>query len=363
MKKIYVTKPSLPSLEEYKKSLEKIWESRILTNDGPFHIQFEKKLKQFLGLKHITLVNNATSGLLISIKALGLTGEVITTPFTFIATSHSLIWNHITPVFVDTDDHYGNLCPNNIESHITSKTSGILGVHNYGFPGELEKINKIANKYDIGLIYDSAPAFNVKINNKSILNNGDYSILSFHATKVFTTFEGGAIISRNKDLKSKVDKLRNFAIEGPEKVGDIGINAKMSEPAAALGCLQLKNIKKDILARKKIFLLYNKSLKNCSFLRTLEIPKNVNYNFAYYPIFFKEGLAVREYFYKKFLDNGIICRKYWYPLIISHKKYKKYKIDDLQNSNKLSEQVLCLPIYPELSRVDAEKIISIIITK
>lgn len=361
MKKIYVTKPSLPSLIEYKKSLNQIWESRILTNDGPFHLQFENKLKQFLGVKYLTLVNNATSGLLISIRGLELTGEVITTPYTFIATSHSIIWNHIVPVFVDTDDNFGNICPNKIESHITSKTSGILSAHNYGLPGDLEKINNIAVKHNIGLIYDSAPAFNVKVNDESILNYGDYSILSFHATKVFTTFEGGAIISRNELLKSKVDKLRNFAIEGPEIVSDFGINAKMNEPTAALGCLQLKNIKKDISKREKIYLTYNKSFKRCTFLRILEIPNNIEYNYAYYPVFFKGGFSMREHFYKKLLDNEIVCRKYWYPLVTSHKSYKKYKISDLSNAKKLSDSVLCLPIYPSLDSCTQNKIIGLIL--
>ena len=361
MDKIYITKPSLPSLKEYKKSLEKIWESRTLTNDGPFHIQFEKMLKQFLGVEHLTLVNNATSGLLIAIKALGLNGEVITTPFTFIATSHSLIWNQITPVFVDTDDNFGNICHKKIESYITKNTSGILCVHNYGLPGNLEKIDTIAKKHNIRLIYDSAPAFNVKIDNKSILKYGDYSVLSFHATKVFTTFEGGAIISKNKILESKVCKLRNFAIEGPEQISGVGINAKMTEPAAALGCLQLKDVKKNIAERKKISLTYNKSFKSCTFIRILDIPTDINYNYAYYPIFFKEGFSIREYVYKKLLDHSIVCRKYWYPLITSHSHYKKYKISDLSNAKKLSDSVLCLPIYPSLDSNTQNKIISLIL--
>ncbi len=363
MKKIYITKPSLPSLDDYKKSLEKIWESRKLTNDGPFHFDFENSLTKFLDVKHLTLVNNATSGLLIAVKGLGLTGEVITTPFTFIATSHSLIWNDITPVFVDTDNYFGNICPEKLEFNITSNTSGILSVHNYGLPGDLEKIDKIAEKYNLGLIYDGAPAFNVKLNKKSILNHGDYSVLSFHATKVFTTFEGGAVISKNKNLKSKADKLRNFAIEGPETVSDIGINAKMTEPAAALGCLQLKNIEDNILKRKKISILYHNAFKNCSFIRTLKIPNRITYNYAYYPIFFKEGFAKREYVYNKLLDNNIICRKYWYPLITSHDNYKKFKINELSNAKRLSEEVLCLPIYPELIADDIKRIINIILEK
>ena len=251
MEKIFVTKPYLPPLEEYYEYLETIWQNKQLTNNGPLHRQFESELSHYLGVQNVSLVNNATMGLMIVFEAMNLSGEVITTPFSFIATSHSLKWNGLKPVFVDTDNHIGNLTTNAIEKEISKKTKAILATHNFGFPSELIRMENLSRRYNLPLIYDAAPAFGVKINGQSILKFGDFSVISFHATKVLNTFEGGAIISKTKKMKQKIDKIRNFGIVDEETVSNLGINGKMSEMNAALGLLQLKYFNNAINARKK----------------------------------------------------------------------------------------------------------------
>jgi len=249
-KKIFVTKPFLPPLDEYVKYLEKIWSSKQLTNNGPFHQKFEKELANYLGVRYVSLINNATTGLLVAIKALELKGEIITTPYSFVATAHSIKWNGLEPVFVDIDTITCNLNPDLIEGAITEKTSAILPVHVYGIPCEAEKIQKIADKHNLKVIYDAAHAFGVKRNGKSILNEGDLSILSFHATKVFNTFEGGAIISHTPEMKKKIDDLKNFGFQDQITVEGVGINGKMNEVQSAMGLLQLKYI--DSVIEKRL---------------------------------------------------------------------------------------------------------------
>tara|TARA_B100002052_G_C15867085_1_gene592828 strand:- start:495 stop:1619 length:1125 start_codon:yes stop_codon:yes gene_type:complete len=358
--KIYITKPFLPPLDEYLKYLEEIWSSRELTNNGPFHKQFEKELANYLGVRYISLFNNATTGLLVAIKAMNLKGEIITTAFSFVATSHSIIWNGLNPVFVDTDSHAGNLNPEKVEKAISDKTGGILAVHNYGIPGDVDGLQKVAEKYNIPLIYDAAPAMGVKYKGNSIFGFGDLSIMSFHATKIFTTLEGGAIISRSSKIKKKIDRLKNFAIISEEKISGLGINGKMNEVGAALGLLQLKYIEKNISKRKDIYDFYFKALVKNQNIRLLTFPKFVKYNYAYLPIFFNEGILVRDRVYKNLKERNIICRKYWYPLLTDHNFYKNSVNSGLINAKKLSESVLCLPIYPDLNRKNINLIIQVI---
>ena len=359
-KKIFVTKPFLPPLDEYVKYLEKIWSSKQLTNNGPFHQKFEKGLAKFLGVKHVSLFNNATTGLLVAIKALDLKGEIITTPYSFVATAHSIIWNGLTPVFVDTDSHAGNLDPSKVEAAVNKKTGGILAVHNYGIPGDVNGLDNVAKKYNIPIIYDAAPALGVNYKDKSIFHFGDLAVMSFHATKIFTTLEGGAIISRSSEIKKKIDRLKNFSIISQEKVSGLGINGKMNETEAALGLLQLKYIKINILKRKNVYDLYIKSLEPNKNIRLLTFPKFIEYNYAYLPVFFNEGVHVRDRVYKNLKEKNIICRKYWYPLLTDHKFYTNSFKSDLVNARKLSESVLCLPIYPDLNQKYIKLIIQVI---
>ena len=359
--RIYVTSPSLPPIEEYTKILSKAWDGKWLTNDGELHNEFEEKLCNYLGVKYVSLFNNATIALLIAQKAMDFKGEIITTPYSFIGTAHSIKWNGLNPVFVDTDSKAGNLLPDKVEEAVTDKTGGILAVHNYGIPGNVEGMKKISEKYSLPLIYDAAPAMGVKYKGKTIFNFGDLSVVSFHATKVFTTFEGGAIISRSAKMKEKIDQLKNFAILGPEKVGGLGINGKMNEAEAAMGLLQMRYIKRNIEKREKIYNLYVNAFKGMGSVRYLSIPSHVNYNYAYFPLFFEAGISKRDQVHKKLYDQNIICRKYWYPLISDHDIYSRYKKVNLINSKILSDSILCLPLYPDLTDIEQKFIIDILI--
>ena len=365
LKKIFITKPFLPPLEEYYPYLKKIWKSKHLTNNGPFHQQFEKELAQYLGVKFVSLFNNATTGLLVSLRALELTGEVITTPYSFVATAHSIKWNGLEPVFVDIDTITCNLNPDLIEGAITEKTSAILPVHVYGIPCEAEKIQKIADKHNLKVIYDAAHAFGVKRNGKSILNEGDLSILSFHATKVFNTFEGGAIISHTPEMKKKIDDLKNFGFQDQITVEGVGINGKMNEVQSAMGLLQLKYIDSVIEKRNQITELYQKKLKNIKGISFLDEPEDINQNYAYFPIFINQdeyGIS-RDILYKKLKQNNIFGRRYFYPLICQFDEYAQLPSankNNLPNAEKRSNEVICLPIYPDLSLQDVETILDII---
>ena len=259
---IYVTQPSLPDLQDLIPYLEKIWESKIISNNGPFHKQLEDELCKYLNVPYISLVSNGTIGLIVALNALGVGGEIITTPYSFVATAHSLRWNKIKPIFVDIDPITLNLDPKNIEDAITPNTSAIMPVHVYGNPCDIDAIEAIAKKHNLKVIYDASHAFGVECHCGSILNKGDLSILSFHATKVFNTFEGGAIISKDKSTKKRIDQLKNFGFTGEITVEQTGINGKMNEFSAALGLLQLKKIDNDIRARKKIDEEYRKALKD-----------------------------------------------------------------------------------------------------
>ena len=358
---IYVTQPFLPPIDEYIEILSRAWNNKWLTNDGELHLEFEAKLCEYLNVEYISLFNNATIALLIAQKAIDFKGEIITTPYSFIATTHSIKWNGLEPIFVDTDNQAGNLDPDKVEKAITEETGGILAVHNYGIPGDVEGMKRVAEKYSLPLIYDAAPCLGVNYKGKTIVENGDLSVLSFHATKVFTTFEGCAVISKTKEMKGKIDQLKNFAIINEEIVNGLGINGKMNEAEAAMGILQLKYLNKNINKRKRVFYKYKKHLDNVKNIRTLNIPENVNYNYSYFPIFFNNGFKEREEKYDKLYENNIYCRKYWYPLISSYPIYNDERKMNLSNSDKLSNSVLCLPIYPDLNDQHIARILEILI--
>lgn len=367
-KKISVTQPFLPDLEEYILYIKQIWRNKHITNKGPLHEKLEEKLCDYLGVKYISLCANGTIALLLAIKALELKGEIITTPYSFVATAHSIIWNRSTPVFVDIDPLTCNLDSKKIENAITDKTTAVLPVHVYGNPCNTEDIEKIAERNGIKIIYDAAHAFGVKINGESILNFGDLSVLSFHATKIFNTFEGGAIISHTKELKKKIDDLKNFGFQDQVTVEGVGINGKMNEVQAAMGLLQLKYIDSIIDKRKKIFEIYRDALDEVSGIHFFNDIKDVKHNYAYFPVFIEElkyGMN-RDEVFEKLIDGNIFSRKYFYPLISKHSAYKSLtstESEDLLIAEEMSSKVLCLPIYPDLAHSDVERIVNILKTR
>ena len=351
-KKIYVTKASLPPLEEFIPYLEKIWESKWLTNVGPFHAQLEKALSEYLGVEHIALFTNGTIALITALQALRITGEVITTPYSFVATSHSLLWNGIKPVFVDIDPLTLNLDPDKIEAAITPHTTAIMPVHCYGHPCDVDRIQKIADIYGLKLIYDAAHAFGVQLHTGSLLNHGDLSVLSFHATKVFNTFEGGAIVCPDAKTKLRIDHLKNFGFVDEVTVVAPGINGKMSEFNAALGLLQLKNIDKALARRKEIDAEYREQLKGVKGIHCLNDAGEKVANYAYFPVLVKADYPIsRDDLYQKLKDNGIHPRRYFYPLISDFPMYRGLPSAHRENlpvATAAAQQVLCMPIYPDL---------------
>lgn len=340
---ITVTKPKLPNLSDLMPMLENIWHSGIITNNGSYCKEFEQRLSEYLDTPYVSVVSNATNGLLIALKALNISGDVVTSPYSFAATENVLRWLNLNPIMVDTDK-LGNIDPDKIELAITKNTTAILPIHVYGRPCDTEKIQKIANKYNLKVIYDAAHAFGVKV------DFGDVSVISMHATKVFNTCEGGIVISKTAEIKKKIDLLRNFGIVDEETVSEYGINAKLDEIRAAIGILNLKTIDSDIMERKAIFEKYRTGLNDVPGIRTLDN----SYNGSYFPIFIDEKLYGhnRDYLYETFKSEGILTRKYFYPI--------RYK---LEISSRLSNTVLCLPIYPGLEDITIEKIINLIISQ
>lgn len=367
-KKIYVTQPALPPLEEFIPYLEKIWDNKWLTNNGPFHQQFEKELADYLGVKHISVFSNGTLALITALQALRITGEVITTPYSFVATTHSLWWNNIKPVFVDVDDKYFNLDPKKIEAAITPQTTAIMPVHVYGNPCDVEEIQRIADIYGLRIIYDAAHTFGVRKDGQSILNWGDLSILSFHATKVYNTIEGGAIICQDEKTKQRIDLLKNFGFRDEVTVIEPGINAKMNELQAAYGSLQLKYVDSYIAKRKEIYDLYISLLKDVKGITTIREMDNVDHTYAYFPILvntLEYGIS-RDELYYKLQEHDIMGRRYFYPLISDFPTYKglpSAKADNLPIATKVAKEVICLPIYPNLELSDVEKICNVIKNK
>jgi dTDP-4-amino-4,6-dideoxygalactose transaminase len=348
----YVTQPFLPPLEEFIPYLEKIWANRVLTNGGPFHQQLENELCDYLGVDHISLFTNGTVALVTALQSLSITGEVITTPYSFVATSHSLLWNGIKPIFVDIQPDSLNLDPKKIEAAITPKTTAILAVHCYGHPCDVDAIQKIADAYSLKVIYDAAHAFGVKCHCGSVLKHGDLSVLSLHATKVFNTFEGGAIVCPDPKTKTRIDQLKNFGYVGETNVVAPGMNGKMSEFNAALGLLQLKYVDQAIEKRKKIDIAYRRGLAGVKGVHCLGGTGEMAANYAYFPILINHEYALdRDSLYVKMKENGIHPRRYFFPLISEFPMYKglasSYR-NNLPVATQSASQVLCLPIYPDL---------------
>lgn len=363
-KNIFVTQPYLPSLDEFTPYLEKIWNSKILTNGGPFHQQLEYALCDYLGVKHISLFTNGTIALVTALQALRITGEVITTPYSFVATSHSLLWNGIKPVFVDIDPKTLNLAPAKIEAAITPQTTAIMPVHCYGNPCDVEAIQKVADNYNLKVIYDAAHAFGVKHQGASALIHGDLSVLSFHATKVFNTFEGGAIVCPDAKTKLRIDHLKNFGFVDETTVVAPGINGKMSEFSAALGLLQLGYIDRAIAQRQLIDTAYREQLCNVRGIRCLTHVEETSGNYSYFPILVQTDYSIsRDDLYKKLKGEGIHPRRYFYPLISDFPMYRglpSARRENLPAASNAAQQVLCLPIYPDLEISEVIRIANII---
>ena len=359
-KPIFVTQPHLPPLQEFLPYLMEIWESKKLTNGGPMHAQLEQELRDYLGVEHISLFANATIALVTATQALRVTGEVITTPYSFVATAHSLLWNGIQPVFADIDPVTLNLDPGRIEAAITPRTTAIMPVHCYGNPCDVDAIQKIADNYNLRVIYDAAHAFGVRRGGRSILNAGDLSVLSFHATKVFNTFEGGAIISPDARTKQRIDHLKNFGFVDEVTVVAPGINGKMSEINAAFGLLQLQYVDQAISRRREIDALYRHLLRGVSGI-TCVLPTGQDMpNCSYFPILVGERFPLsRDALYARMREEGVFARRYFYPLISSFPMYRGLASAagaNLPVATRLAQQIICLPIYPAMSDADVERV-------
>lgn len=362
-KTITVTSPLLPDLKEFEKMLEDIWQRKWLTNNGYYHKELEKALAEYLGVPYISLFTNGTLPLITALQAMRITGEVITTPYSFVATTHSIWWNNLKPVFVDVEEETGNIDPEKIEAAITPHTTAIMPVHVYGTPCNTKRIQEIADIYGLKVIYDAAHAFGVNLNGKSILENGDMSTLSFHATKVYNTVEGGALICRDEATKKRIDYLKNFGFAGETTVVAPGINSKMDEIRAAYGLLNLKQVDEAIAKRKHVAELYREALKNIPGIRFLNDIEGVRHNYSYFPIFITEkeyGMS-RDALYDKLKSQNILARRYFYPLISNFPVYRGLESSNPVNlpvATKLANQVLCLPMYADLSDDDVTKILS-----
>ena len=363
-RKITVTKPFLPPVDEYKKCVDKIWNNEWITNNGPFNKRFKEKLKDYLGVNNICLTVNGHMALDVAIKGLGIKGEVITTPFTFASTTHALVLNGITPVFCDIKEDDLTIDTDKIEELITPKTTAILAVHVYGHNCDYKKIDEIAKKYNLKVIYDAAHSFGVNRDGKSIANKGDVSIFSFHATKVFNSIEGGAIVFNDKKLERIFNAYINFGIEGQEQIDFVGENAKMNEFQAAMGLLNLQYIDDVIEKRKELTELYITNLNNVKGIRGFDnVNSNYTYNYAYFPILIDSDITgySRDDLYNYLQDNNIYTRKYFYPLITDFGCYKdRFSNANIPVAKKISKMILCLPLYNSLTFNDINYICDLI---
>ena len=351
--KILVTQPFLPPLEEFHEYMKDIWESKWLTNNGKYHQELEKALCEYLGVKYISLFSNGTLALITALQALKITGEVITTPYSFVATTHAIWWNNIKPVFVDIEPNTFNLDPEKIEAVITPQTSAILPVHVYGNPCNVTRIKEVADNNGLKVLYDACHTFGVKLNNIPILNFGDLSVMSFHATKVYNTFEGGAIVCHDEATKKRVDNLKNFGFVNETTVVMPGINAKMNEMQAAMGLLQLKYIDEVIEKRKEIAKTYRKKLDGIEGVSFKNDLPNVSHCYSYFPILINKDKygKTRDEVYEELKKQNIFGRRYFYPLISQFPTYKSLdsaKPGKLPIAEEITKKVICLPIYPEL---------------
>ena len=364
-KQITVTAPLLPNLEDFNVLLKEIWDSKWITNNGSFHKRLESALCEYLKVPYISLFTNGTLPLLTALQALRVTGEVITTPYSFVATTHSIWWNGCKPVFVDIDPATGNIDPDKIEAAITPRTTAIMPVHVYGKPCDTKRIQKIADKYGLKVIYDAAHAFGVEVDGKSILNEGDMSTLSFHATKVYNTLEGGALVMHDADMKKRIDQLKNFGFTGEITVEAPGINSKVDEVRAAYGLLNLGLVDSAIEARHQVAIRYREGLRNIDGLTYMEDMPGVKHNYSYFPIFIdaeKFGMT-RDELYFKMKEQNILGRRYFYPLISEFDTYKGLPSsgrENLPKAHQVADSVICLPMHHELTEEDLTRIISLI---
>ncbi len=360
---ITVTSPLLPDLDEFHTLLQEIWASKWITNNGSFHKQLEAELATYLKVPFVSLFTNGTLPLITALQALRITGEVITTPYSFVATTHSLWWNGIKPVFVDVDPVTGNLDPERIEAAITPRTTAIMPVHVYGQPCDTVRIQHIADKYGLKVIYDAAHAFGVEENGVSVLNAGDLSTLSFHATKVYNTIEGGAMVIQDAEMKQRIDYLKNFGFAGETEVVGPGINSKVDEMRAAYGLLNLRQVDAAIAARRSVALRYREALADVPGLRMMEDTPGVRHNYSYFPIFIDEqayGMS-RDALYEKMKAHNVLGRRYFYPLISTFSTYRGLESaapSNLPNAHKLADTVICLPMHHALSEGDVERVIN-----
>jgi dTDP-4-amino-4,6-dideoxygalactose transaminase len=363
---ILVTSPLLPDLKEFNRYLEQIWESKWITNNGSFHQQFEKALAEYLGVEYISVFTNGTLPLITALQTLGLTkGEVITTPYSFVATTHSIWWNQLTPVFVDIEEETCGMDPEKIEAAITPNTVAIMPVHCYGNPCKTKEIDAIAKKHGLKVIYDAAHAFGVKVNGESILNAGDISTLSFHATKVYNTIEGGALVCHSAEMKHQIDNLKNFGFRGEVTVEAPGINGKMDEVRAAYGLLNLKQVDAAIEARQKVANAYREVLKDVKGIRFFEDMVGVRHNYSYFPIFVdaEQYGMTRDELYEKMKAENVYGRRYFYPLITAFEPYRDYPSANAANlpiAIKIADQVICLPMHHALTTEDVERVVKAI---
>ncbi len=364
-KQITVTSPLLPDLEEFHALLKEIWDSKWVTNNGSFHKQLEKELAEYLKVPYISLFTNGTLPLLTALQALRITGEVITTPYSFVATTHSIWWNGCKPVFVDVDPATGNMDPNKIEAAITNKTTAIMPVHVYGKPCDTKRIKEIADKYGLKVIYDAAHAFGVEVNGESVLTAGDMSTLSFHATKVYNTLEGGALVMHDAETKKRIDYLKNFGFAGETEVVAPGINSKVDEVRSAYGILNLRQVDAAIEARHQVAVKYREALRPVDGITFMDDMPGVKHNYSYFPIFIdaeKYGIT-RDELYEKMRSYNVLGRRYFYPLISTFSTYRGLESaapKNLPNAHKMADSVICLPMHHELSAEDIHRVLDLI---
>lgn len=365
-KTITVTSPLLPDLDEFNGLLRQIWDSKWITNNGQFHQRLEKELAEYLGVPYISLFTNGTLPLLTALQALRITGEVITTPYSFVATTHSIWWNGCKPVFVDIDPKTGNIDPDKIEAAITPKTTAIMPVHVYGKPCDTGRIQEIADRYGLKVIYDAAHAFGVKADGESILNAGDLSTLSFHATKVYNTIEGGAMVMHDEATKKRIDYLKNFGFAGETTVVGPGINSKMDEVRSAYGLLNLKQVDAAIEARRRVAVRYREALRDVEGITFFDDMPGVRHNYSYFPIFVDAEVygMTRDELYAKMKAANVLGRRYFYPLISEFSTYRGLESaapENLPNAHRMADSVICLPMHHALSGEDVERVLELIV--
>lgn len=363
-KLLTVTSPLLPDLQEFNSLLEEIWASKWITNNGRFHQQLEKELAEYLKVPFLSLFTNGTLPLITSLQALEVKGEVITTPYSFVATTHSIWWNGLKPVFVDIEPSTCNIDPSKIEAAITPQTTAIMPVHCYGKPCDINAIQDIADRYGLKVIYDAAHAFGVEVDGDSLLNAGDMSTLSFHATKVYNTIEGGALVMKDEETKRKIDYLKNFGFRNEVEVVAPGINSKMDEMRSAYGILALRQVDDAIEARHRVAVQYREALKNVPGVRFFEDMPGVKHNYSYFPVFInaEEYGMTRDQLYFKLKESNVLSRRYFYPLISTFEPYRTLPSSAAENlpvATRIADEVICLPMHHELSEADVERVLDI----